>query len=155
METISCFLTLNHTHLLRPYIKSINFPRDEGENKQNMLIFVLGCSSPLKKKNTKYLAIFDLFLTTIHLRIYITTQIFAILPQIYKGGSQTSYTTPCNGIISRGAQIRGIRIFADHTRGNKRKQNTSTIFARCVAFRACLSSRSDHSTYGPDESRLF
>ena len=41
-------MTLNHTHLSQPYIKSINFPRDEGENKQNMLIFVLGCSTPLK-----------------------------------------------------------------------------------------------------------
>ena len=29
--------------------KSIDFLRDEGENKQNMLIFVLGCSTPLKK----------------------------------------------------------------------------------------------------------
>ena len=48
MEKISCFLTLNHTHLSQPYIKSIDFFRDEGENKQNMLIFVSGCSTPLK-----------------------------------------------------------------------------------------------------------
>ena len=34
-------------HLSQSYIKSINFPRDGGENKQNMLIFVLGCSTPL------------------------------------------------------------------------------------------------------------
>ena len=34
-------------HLLQPCIKSINFPRDEEENEQNMLIFVLGCSTPL------------------------------------------------------------------------------------------------------------
>ena len=47
MEKISCFLTLNHTHLSQPYIKSIDFLRDEGENKQNMLIFVSGCSTPL------------------------------------------------------------------------------------------------------------
>ena len=48
MEKISCFLTLNHTHLSQPYIKSIDFLRDEGENKQNMLIFVSGCSTPLR-----------------------------------------------------------------------------------------------------------
>ena len=47
MEKISCFLTLNHTRLSQPYIKSIDFLRDEGENKQNMLIFVSGCSTPL------------------------------------------------------------------------------------------------------------
>ena len=47
MEKISCFLTLNHTHLSQPYIKSIDFLRDEGENEQNMLIFVSGCSTPL------------------------------------------------------------------------------------------------------------
>ena len=49
MEKISCFLTLNHTHLSQPYIKSIDFLRDEGENKQNMLIFVSGCSTPLSR----------------------------------------------------------------------------------------------------------
>ena len=49
MEKLSCFLTLNHTHLSQPYIKSIDFFRDEGENKQNMLIFVSGCSTPLIK----------------------------------------------------------------------------------------------------------
>ena len=48
MEKMSSFLTLNHTHLSQPYIKSIDFLRDEGENKQNMLIFVSGCSTPLK-----------------------------------------------------------------------------------------------------------
>ena len=41
----------------------------------------------------------------------------------------------------------GVRIFADHTRGNKRKQNASTIFARRAAFHVCISSHSDRSTY--------
>ena len=50
MEKLLCFLTLNHTHLSQPYIKSIDFLRDEGENKQNMLIFVSGCNTPLKLK---------------------------------------------------------------------------------------------------------
>ena len=49
MEKISCFLTLNHTQLSQPYIKSIDFFRDEGENKQHMLIFVSGCSTPLRR----------------------------------------------------------------------------------------------------------
>ena len=40
-------------------------------------------------------------------------------------------------------------------RGNKRKQNASTIFARHAAFNACLSSRLDRSTYATDELRLF
>ena len=53
MEKISCFLTLNHTHLSQPYIKSIDFLRDEGENKQNMLIFVSGCSTPLNSLQKK------------------------------------------------------------------------------------------------------
>ena len=47
-------------HLLQSYIKSINFPRDEGENQQNMLIFVLGCSTPLTAhtgKNEKVLSL--------------------------------------------------------------------------------------------------
>ena len=44
------------------------------------------------------------------------------------------YTAPCNGIVSHGPSIGGILVFADHTRGNKRKQNASTIFARCAAF---------------------
>ena len=37
---------------------------------------------------------------------------------------------------------------------NKRKQNAPTIFVRHVAFHACLSSHSNHSTYSPDESQL-
>ena len=35
------------SHTSQPYIKSIDFLRDEGENKQTMLIFVSGCSTPL------------------------------------------------------------------------------------------------------------
>ena len=68
---------------------------------------------------------------------------------------QNSYTAPCNGVISRGAPIGGIQVFADHTHGNRRIQNASTIFASWVAFHACLSSGSDWSTYTPDELWLF
>ena len=42
--------------------------------------------------------------------------------------SQNSYTAPYNGVVNHGALIGGIQIFAAHTRGNKRKQNVSTIF---------------------------
>ena len=69
--------------------------------------------------------------------------------------SWNSYTAPCNAVISHGAPIGGIQVFANHTRGNKRKQNKSTIFARRTAFHACLSSCSACSTYAPDESWLF
>ena len=43
-----------------------------------------------------------------------------LLPQIHKGDpTQTSYTAPCKGVDSYGAQIRGLRVHADHTRKNK------------------------------------
>ena len=35
------------------------------------------------------------------------------------------------------------------------QRNSSMIFECCAAFHTCLSSRSDCSTYAPDESRLF
>ena len=40
----------------------------------------------------------------------------------------------CNGVVSHGAQIGGLRVFADHTRKSKRKTNALTIFARRAAF---------------------
>ena len=73
-------------------------------------------------------------------------------PTDKKRRSQNSYTAPCNGIVSHGTSIGGIKVFADHTSRHKRKQNVSTIFAHCVAFHTCVPSHSDHSTYGPDES---
>ena len=69
------------------------------------------------------------------------------------------YPPPCNGVIGHGAQIRGLRVFADHAHRNKRKTNASTTFARRALFYACLSSRLDRSRcrwlYAPDEPRLF
>ena len=61
------------------------------------------------------------------------------------GISQTSYTAPCNGVVSHGAQIGGLRVFADHIRKNKRNTNASVIFTRRAVFYACLSSRSGRS----------
>ena len=50
--------------------------------------------------------------------------------------SHNSYTAPCNGVICHGAPIRGIRVFANHTCGNKLcKLNVSTIFARRTVFK--------------------
>ena len=48
--------------------------------------------------------------------------------------SWNSYTAPCNGVVSHGAQIGGIWVFADHTLGSKHKQNASMIFARVSIF---------------------
>ena len=59
---------------------------------------------------------------------------------------QTPNTAPCNGVVSYGAQIGGLRDFADHTRKSKRKTNALTIFARRAAFSVWLFSRSARST---------
>ena len=52
---------------------------------------------------------------------------------------------PCNGIISHGAQIGGLRVFANHTCKNKCKTSSLTIFVPRAAFYTCLSLRSDYS----------
>ena len=57
------------------------------------------------------------------------------------GRSQPSYTAPCNGVVSHGAQIEGLLVSAKHTRKNKRNTDASTIFPHHAAFYACLSSR--------------
>ena len=67
--------------------------------------------------------------------------------------SQNFNIAPCNVVVSHGAVIGGIQVFDDHTGGNKRKQNASTIFVHHVAFHKCLFSCSDHSTYTPGESQ--
>ena len=69
--------------------------------------------------------------------------------------SKNSYTALCNGVVSRKTRIGGIPVFTNHTRGNKHKQNASTIFTCYATFHRCLSSRSDRSPYVPDESHLF
>ena len=43
------------------------------------------------------------------------------------------------GFISHGDPIRGIRVFADHARRNKHKQNETMIFVCDMASHACLS----------------
>ena len=50
-------------------------------------------------------------------------------------------------------QLWGIRGFADHSHGNERKQNASTIL--CALWGVSGMFISDSSTYAPDESRLF
>ena len=37
--------------------------------------------------------------------------------------SQTLYTAPCNGIVSHGAQIGDMRVFANHAHTQKQNQN--------------------------------
>ena len=76
-----------------------------------------------------------------------------------QGRSQTSYTSPCNGVVSHGSQIGGLRVFADHARKNKSKAKASTIFSRSVALYSCfiftLRPQKMQATYAPDEPRLF
>ena len=64
-----------------------------------------------------------------------------------EGRSQNPYSTPCNGVVSHGAPIGRIQVFAEHTRRNKCKKNASMTFARRAAFHTFLSLSSDHSTY--------
>ena len=67
------------------------------------------------------------------------------IPTDIQGRSQTSHTIPCNGIISHGAQIGGIWVFANHTRNNKAKQMHLRSLRTMRCFYACLSSQSDCS----------
>ena len=83
------------------------------------------------------------------------TSEFGYRPTDIERRSQNSTIALCNGIVSHRAPIGGIRVFADHTRGNKQKQNAPTIFAHRAMFHVCLSSRLDCNTYAPDESLLF
>ena len=59
--------------------------------------------------------------------------------------SQNSFTGPCNGIVSHGAPIGGIRVFIDHTCGNECKQNATTIFVQ--QFHACLYFQAQFAVY--------
>ena len=43
-----------------------------------------------------------------------------------QGRSQTLYTTMCNGVVSHGAQIRGLHLFADNTQKKKKKKRCKT-----------------------------
>ena len=77
-----------------------------------------------------------------------------------QGKSQTWYTAPCNGVVSHGDQIGGIRVFADNTRNTSAKQMRPRSSRAMQHYNAYLSSRSDCSrsmqvTYAPDEPRLF
>ena len=78
---------------------------------------------------------------------------------IPQGRSQTSYTAPCNGVVSHGAQIGGLRVFANHTHRNKCKTNASTIFAHRAAFYTfylhAQTTVDAGDIYAPDEPRLF
>ena len=70
--------------------------------------------------------------------------------------SHTLYTAPCNGVISHGAQIGVLLVFAAHIHKNK----CIVVFAHCATFYACLSSRWDCSrcrwqTYSTDHIYFF
>ena len=70
-------------------------------------------------------------------RIMVRTNTSA-LPTDIQGRSQTSYTAPCYGVVSHGAQIGNLWVFADHACRNKLKTNMSRIFTGSAAFYACF-----------------
>ena len=51
---------------------------------------------------------------------------------------QTLYTALCNGVVSHGAQIGGLQVFANHTCKNTKQMRS--WFTRHAAFYMCLSS---------------
>ena len=61
-------------------------------------------------------------------------------------GSQNSYTSPCNGVVSYGAQIGVFRFLPSAHIWKRLEENASTIFAHCAAFHTCLSLLSDCGT---------
>ena len=98
--------------------------------------------------------VFQFWLGVIIFAYYISS---SIKPTDIHRRSQTSHTAPCNGVVSHGAQIGGLRVFVDHAYKNKCKTNASTFFAALETF--FLSSLSDRSRCSchmqPDEPRLF
>ena len=61
---------------------------------------------------------------------------------------QAYYTTPCTGIVSYGAKSGGLRVYADHTRTNKRKTNA---FLSLFVF--TLRPQYMQITHAPDKQR--
>ena len=51
--------------------------------------------------------------------------------------SQASYTTPCNGVVSHGAQFVGLQVFADHT-SKKKKRKAKQMRSRSLPAVQCF-----------------
>ena len=74
--------------------------------------------------------------------------------------SPTSCTAPCNGVISHGAPMGGIWVFADHTHTWKQTQ-TKCVHDLCVpcgishVFIFSLKPQLMQMTYAPDESVIL
>ena len=77
--------------------------------------YILVHVSKTYHKHKKFIHVFEI--GKISKKKMINSQISDI-----QGRSQTLYTTLCNDVVSHGAQIEGVWVFADHTRGNKSKQ---------------------------------
>ena len=70
-----------------------------------------------------------------------------------QGRSQTSYTAPCNGVVSHGALSLG---FCQPTKAKTNvKTNVFMIFTCCVAYLSSRRSQQMQVIYAPDEPRLF
>ena len=70
--------------------------------------------------------------------------------------SQTSYTTPCNGVVSHGAQFGGLWVFANHILKINAKQMCSRSSC-CAAFAFVFKLRLWYMqvTYPPNQPQLF
>ena len=53
----------------------------------------------------------------------VSANLISILSTDIEGRYQTPYTVQCNGVVSHGAQIGGLGVFADHTHTQKQTQN--------------------------------
>ena len=72
--------------------------------------------------------------------------------------SQTSYTTPCNGVVSHGAQFGSLQVFANHTRENKRKPTAHDLRMPCGVLRLFVFTLRLYymrATYAPNKPQLI
>ena len=91
-----------------------------------------------------YKAHLPVFLNLLSLRKKMKIQSTVLVIAIYRR-SQTSYTAPCNGDVSHGAQIGDLRLFTDHARKNNAKPMHLRSLRTVRYFTRVLSSRSDRS----------
>ena len=69
--------------------------------------------------------------------------------------SQTLYTAPCNGVVSHGAQIGGLPVFANHTRKKQMCPRTSRIVRHFMHAHLHGKPQLMQVAYAPDEPWLF
>ena len=77
------------------------------------------------------------------------------MPTDIHGTSQTSYTAPCNGIVSYGAQTGSLRVFADYSQKQTQNKCVHNLCKRLVFVNLHAQTAVDAVTYPPDEPWLF